>query len=141
MASEAVSKAVKNFFAAQWTAGGHTETVGYENVKVEPVPSAAYLELEIWDGPAVKASIGSSPQLRRSSGTVFVTVNTPQLVGTSQPRQLCDNIATIFRDAQLATTSPTGTITFQEPSVSRRGTVGVQFQMKVVVPFLHEYYI
>jgi hypothetical protein len=141
MASEAIARAVTDFFAAQWAAGGHTETVGYENVKVDPVTSAAYLELEVWDGLAVKASVGVSPQLRRSSGTVFVTVNTPQLQATSQPRQLCDSIATIFRDVQLATTSPTGTVTFQEPSVSRLGKVGVQFQMKVAVPFLHEYYI
>lgn len=141
MASQAIAKAVKNFFAAQWAAGGHSEAVGYENVKFDPTPSVAYLELEIWDGAAAKASVGASPQLRRSSGTVFLTVNTPQLVGTSQPRQLCDSIATIFRDVQLATTSPTGTITFQEPSVSRLGKAGIMFQMKVAVPFLHEYFI
>lgn len=135
-----ISVAVENLFSTNW---GTTTPIRYDNVPFTP-PQTAWVSIETWPGNSSKASLGNSLQLRRSLGTVFISVYTPIGDGSKPARDLADQVAAIFRDKQVSG------ITFQEPDMGRvgeiyyaatgSGVVGTTqwYQAKVAVPFFYD---
>lgn len=138
MSSATINIAIENLFATAW---GATTTVRYDSVPFT-IPQTAWVGLEVWDGNINKASLGKVA-LRRSNGTVFVTVNSPINVGSNPARTLADSVVAIFRDKQVSG------ITFLQPNVRRIGEAQVVgtgavsgttqwYQIVVAVPFIHD---
>ena len=142
MSTSANLTAIESLFDTGWAA---TTLVRYDNVQfdVADVPDgSSWVSLEVWDGKSARASVGCAPALRRSFGTVFVTVYAPSDgTGTKVARALADQVADVFRDIQVSG------ITFDEPSPTRAGEVyypatggnssatGRWWQIKVAIPF------
>lgn len=136
MGTSATNIAIENLFTTGW---GSTTVVKYDGAPLQSYPTTAWVSIEVWDGLANKASLGSGAQLRRSTGTVFINIYTPLNKGSKAARDYADTVCTIFRDKQISG------ITFEEPDVRRVGeqyfTInGVQsttmwFQLVVSIPF------
>lgn len=146
MGTSALNIAVENLFSVEW---GDTTPVKYDNVPFV-TPATSWVELTIMDGPSKKMSLGAGVQLRRSLGTVFVTVYCPIDLGSKQARQYADQVVDIFRDVQVSG------ITFHEPSKQRRGeshypntgasantsgSTAKWYQMSVAIPYHYDEYI
>ena len=113
MGTSALNVAIEDHFATNW---GSTTLIKYDNVPFN-IPNDPWVSIEVWDGLSRKASMGNSTQLRRTVGTVFVTIYTPTNGGSKPARDYADQISGIFRDVQ------TSGITFEEPDTSRLGEV------------------
>ena len=113
MGTSALNLAIEDHFATNW---GSTTSIRYDNVPFE-IPTTSWVSLEVWDGASNKASLGSGAQLRRSLGTVFVTIYTPTDGGSKVARDYADQVSGIFRDVQISG------ITFYEATTSRLGEV------------------
>lgn len=141
MGTSAANIAIENLFKTGW---GSTTGVKYDNVPFT-VPTTAWVSIEVWDGAALKASLGNGARLRRSTGTVFVNIYTPLNKGSKAARDYADSVCAIFRDKQVSG------ITFEEPDVKRIGEQyfsinGVQsttqwYQMIVSIPFFYDFII
>lgn len=143
MSTASLNIAVENLFATNW---GSSTPVQFDNVPFE-TPNNPWVKVEVWDGKTRKASLGSGSQLRRSVGTVFVTINTPTGSGSKTAREYADQVCAIFRDAQISG------ITFEEPDVSRLGEVyhgatggntsgtSQWFILKVAIPYHYDFII
>lgn len=144
MGSATLNIIIENIFNTAW---GNTTPIKFENVPFNPPSNAAWVEVSVHDGSSSKKTLGPSVQLRRSLGTVFITVYGPLNQGSKPTRQLADQITAIFRDLQ------TDGITFFEGSVSKLGEVyythNVQssstpstwYQMKVAIPYFYDQYL
>ena len=142
MGSSVLNIAIEDKFKTSW---GTTTPISYDNLPFD-VPLTNWVRLEVWDGDATKASLGTGVQLRRSSGTVFITIYSVLSQGSKPARDLADQVATVFRDIQLS-----GLIFF-EPSVKRlgevyhtgggdRGSTAQWYQIIVSIPFINNQYI
>ena len=138
MATSAINIAIENLFTTGW---GSTTAVKYDNAPFT-VPAVSWVSIECWDGVSGKKSLGTGPQLRRSTGTAFVNIYTPLNKGSKAARDLADAVQVIFRDKQVSG------ITFEEADVRRIGEQyfsinGVQsttqwYQMVVAIPYFHD---
>lgn len=133
-----MNTAIEGLFATGW---GTTTPVRYDNVPFTAPDSSAWVSVEVWDGRSIKGSLGAGVQLRRSVGTVFVTIYTPINNGSKAARDYADQVVLIFRDVQVSG------ITFEEPDVSRIGEAhytstgaastgtALLYQLKVAISF------
>jgi len=143
MGTAALSITIEDTFNASW---GSTTPVRFDNVAFTP-PKTSWVSLEVWDGKSDKASLGIGSQLRRSLGTVFISIFTPLNGGSKPARLLADQVSAVFRDIVVSE------VTFYEADVSRVGEkyytnsgTGVPatsqwYQMNVAVPFKYDTYI
>ena len=138
MSSAAINIAIENLFATAW---GSTTPIRYDSVPFT-IPTTSWVALEVWDGAVNKASLGKVA-LRRSYGTVFVTVSAPVNTGSNAARVLADSVIAVFRDKQVSG------ITFIDSNIRRLGealVVGTGavsgttqwYQVVVSVPFFHD---
>lgn len=144
MGSQAFTNTIESTFATAW---GSTTPIKSDNVPLQSEPTSAYVAIEVWDGKSNKASVGNGVQLRRTLGTVFVMVFTPNNLGSKAGRTYADSIKAIFRDLVVSN------VTFYEGNVARLGEkyytnsgTGVPatskwFQMAVSIPFKYDEYI
>ena len=112
-----------------WTA----TPVKKENVPFNE-PSTEFIAVYIRNGNSTKASLGSTPQLRRSTGVVIVQVFGIENTGTHRIRGYADQVAAIFRDAQI-TVSVTEQISFWEPYILTVPATNGRPQINVEAPF------
>ena len=143
MGTSALNIAIEDTFKTAW---GNTTPVRYDNVSFDP-PSTPWLSLEVWDGKSIKASVGVGSQLRRTIGTVFISIFTPLNGGSRPARLFADQVSTIFRDLVV------NGVTFYEADMSRIGEkyytnsgTGVPatsqwYQINVAVSFKYDFYI
>lgn len=143
MGTEALNITIENTFEVKWA--GETP-ICIDNVDFDP-PITSWVKLEVWDGKSNKKSLGINSQLRRSFGTVFITIYTPINKGSRPARFLVDKVKSIFRDLVV------GGITFYEGDVTRIGekyqSGGVAkvsatdqwYQMAVSIPFKYDEYV
>lgn len=146
MGSQTLNIYIENLFNTQWAALNPTITIKFDNVDFT-VPTTAWVALEVWEGSSTKASLGPAPQLRRTSGTAFVTIYVPISTGSKTARGYADQVKGIFRDLNASN------VIFFEGSVSRLGEVyypgtgggttgsSQWYQMKVAVPFIYNEYV
>jgi len=138
MTTAAMNIAINSLFTTAW---GATTPVKIDNVAFT-APTTSWVALEVWDGASARASLGN-PALRRTTGTVFVTIFTPVGLGSNPARALADQVVAIFRDIRTAG------ITFEEPDVKRIGEQVVsstgsvnsttqRYQMVVAIPFFYD---
>ena len=143
MGTEALNITIENTFEVKWA----KETpICIDNIDFDP-PTTSWVKLEIWDGKSNKKSLGVDVQLRRSLGTVFITIYTPTNKGSRPARILVDKVKSIFRDLVV------NQVTFYEGDVTRIGekyySSGVAkvsatdqwYQMAVAIPFKYDEYI
>lgn len=116
MGSKALNIAIESRFNTLWTATG----IHYDNVPSDATVSA-WVSMYVLDGDSNKASLGTSPQIRRHTGTVIVDIYTVIDTGSAYGRQLADSAAAIFRDVILTVSD--GQIHFLEPRVKNLRTV------------------
>lgn len=134
MATANLNTTIESMFATAW---GSTTSIKYDNVPFT-IPSASWVDIQVWDGMSTKASLGSGVQRRRSTGTVFIGIYTAVDAGSRPARLLADAVVAIFRDKQVSG------VTFEEPDVVRLGEVSLAssttpwYQMKVAVPFVYD---
>lgn len=143
MGSSTLNIAIENKFKTAW---GTTTPVSYDGTRFI-VPTVNWVHIEVWDGSSRKASLGTGVQLRRSSGTIFITIYTELGEGSKPARELADAACEVFRDFQVSG------LTCYEPEVKRLGEVyhasstsGAKatlqwYQMIVSVPFIYNQYI
>lgn len=146
MGSSALNIIIEDKFKTVW---GATTPIRFDNVPFQ-IPQSSWVSIEVWDGDSSKASLGTSPQLRRTFGTVFVGVFTPvapEGIGSGGARSYADSVKAIFRDLSVSG------VTFFEASVSRLGEkyytnsgTGVPatsqwYQMSVAIPFKYDEYL
>lgn len=143
MGTAALNVAIENTFNTAW---GSTTPIRFDNVAFTP-PETSWVSLEVWDGKSNKASIGTGSQLRRSIGTVFVTIFTPLNGGSKPARQLADQVSAVFRDLVVSG------VTFYEADFSRVGEkyftnsgTGVPataqwYQIGVAIPYKYDEYV
>lgn len=99
MGSVTINTAIENKFATSW---GATTVIAYDNVNFTPPENASWVKIYVRDGDSTKVSIGSSQQIRRTFGTVFVDIFTVIGQGSLTVRTLADSVKTIFRDLFLS---------------------------------------
>ena len=147
MGSQTLNIYIENLFNTQWAALNPTVTIKFDNIDFTVPDNAAWVALEVWEGESTKASIGAGTQLRRTTGTAFVTIYVPKSTGSKTARGYADQVKGIFRDVYTAN------FVFFEGSVSRLGevyyastgggTTGTAqwYQMKVAIPFMYNEYL
>lgn len=98
MGSLSLNQTVENAFATAW---GSTTTVAYDNVAFVPPTGSSWVKIYVRDGDSSKITLGTSPQRRRTIGTVFVDIFTPIGQGSAPVRTLADSVKAVFKDLRI----------------------------------------
>jgi len=99
MSHVTLNTTIESTFATAW---GSTTTVAFDNVPFTPPTSASWVKITVREGDSEKITLGSSPQRRRTVGTVFIDVFTVVGQGSKPVRALADSVKTVFRDLRVS---------------------------------------
>lgn len=135
MGYAAAHNAIRTRFNTQWTAGSYSAVpVAWANAEFDPPSEDEWVRVTIVDAAAFKVSFGGfigAGDNYRHPGVVVVNIFVPLNVGDGLALAMADEIASIFRAWQDATTRTR----FFTPYVTRVGVDGNWFQVNVTCPF------
>jgi len=126
---EAEASFIRSHFNNLWA--GRT-AVAWDNVPFSK-PDAAWVRLSVNRDGAARRELGSTAT-RRFIGTTLVEVFTQANTGTAENDELCEVVASIFRDVTDADTH----IHFGEPEVLSVGNSDGWFKQDVLCPFARD---
>lgn len=104
--------------------------IAYDNVDMTPPDDAPWCRTYVVDGDGFNAAIGED--CIRRTGLVIVQVFTPTHIGSTQARQLADDISNLFINSR------DGDIQYYVPYIVRVGYIDKIYQLNINIPFIQD---
>ena len=136
MSFAAEAQAIETRFAAQW---GSTTAIKWDNIPYSPTAGTTYVELQIHNSNANVIGIAGNSNMHRIRGLISMNVYVALGDGTRSGRELADQAASIFREAQFTASDSSAAediaIQCYAANITRIGEVEDWFVYNVTVPF------
>lgn len=106
--------------------------IKWQNVHYTPIAGTSFAEIFVLDATNLRADIGTTNKLHRTTGVISINVHTGKNIGTVTGRALADTIAAVFRDASFSG------ITCRSPLVRNIGEVEDWFIVNMSCEFYRD---
>ena len=118
-------EAIETYFKNKW---GKTTKVLWDNSRLKPDATGAYVRLSIINGAGAQISIGGT-QLHRTENQVQVQIFDKKGKGKKTLLELADMVETMFTNLQI------DSIQFRSAYLIDVGEINEYYQINVVCPF------
>lgn len=126
MTAKAETIAIESRFATNFT----TCNVKYSNVKYDPTPEEAWVEIKVIIADSMRAEVGGG--LHRNAGIISVNIYEPINTGTAAGKDKADLAAAVFRGQQFSG------ITCRSPMITEVGEIDEWYVINMSVPFFRD---